>query len=90
LIDADRTRVDLSIGYTLKGTLAQLGRPALVQGLATRITAEFANNLDRRLSGAPEGVANAAPSDLNGLSLFFGAVRAYVARCFVRIGRRSG
>jgi carbon-monoxide dehydrogenase small subunit len=90
LIDTDRTRVDLSIGYTLKGTLAQLGRPALVQGLATRITAEFANNLARRLSGAPEGVANAAPADLNGLSLFFSAVRAYVARCFVRIGRRSG
>jgi carbon-monoxide dehydrogenase small subunit len=89
-VDANTTRVDLSIGYTLKGTLAQLGRPALVQGLASRITAEFADNLDRRLSGAPTLEANAKPADLNGLSLVFSTVRAYVARLFARSRRGSG
>jgi aerobic carbon-monoxide dehydrogenase small subunit len=85
-LDANRTRVDLSIGYTLKGTLAQLGRPALVKGLASRIIAEFAGNLDRRLSGTPLPAANAAPEGLNALSFFFATLRAYVARWFVRDG----
>jgi aerobic carbon-monoxide dehydrogenase small subunit len=86
-MDAGKTRVDLSIGYKLKGTLAQLGRPALVQGLAGRIIAEFADNLDRRLSGAPTLAPHAAPAELNALSLFFSAVRAYLARWFAPRGR---
>jgi carbon-monoxide dehydrogenase small subunit len=73
------TRVDLSIGYTLKGMLAQVGRPGLVRDLAGRLIAEFAGNLDRRLSGAPLA-AGPKPADLNGLSLFFGVLRARLAR----------
>jgi carbon-monoxide dehydrogenase small subunit len=78
------TRVDLSIGYTLTGMLAQVGRPGLVRDLAARLIAEFAGNLDRRMSGAPPRDAVAAPAELNGLSLFFGALRAQVARWFGR------
>ena len=89
-IDSTNTRVDLSIGYTLKGTLAQLGRPALVRGLADRMVAEFTSNLDRYLSGTPLAAANASPTELNALSLIFATVRAYVARWFVRDGRGSG
>ena len=44
------TRVELSIGYTLTGLLAQVGRPGLVRDLAARLIAEFAVNLDRRMS----------------------------------------
>jgi aerobic carbon-monoxide dehydrogenase small subunit len=84
-LEANRTRVDLSIGYTLKGTLSQLGRPALVRGLAERIIAEFAGNLDHRLSGVSV-TPGAAPAELNALSVFFATVRAYVARWFVRDG----
>jgi aerobic carbon-monoxide dehydrogenase small subunit len=84
-LDANRTQVDLSIGYTLKGTLAQFGRPALIQGLAGTMIAEFANNLDRRLS-APSVAASAPPVDLNALSLLLRTVRAYFARWFVRDG----
>jgi aerobic carbon-monoxide dehydrogenase small subunit len=84
-LDASRTQVDLSIGYTLKGTLAQFGRPALIQGLAGTMIAEFANNLDRRLS-APSVAASAPPVDLNALSLLLRTVRAYFARWFVRDG----
>jgi len=71
------TRVDLSIGYTLTGMLAQVGRPGLVRDLAARLIAEFAGNLDRRLSGAP---ADAAPAELNGIALVLGSLRAWVAR----------
>jgi aerobic carbon-monoxide dehydrogenase small subunit len=76
------TRVDLSIGYTLTGMLAQVGRPGLVRDLAARLIAEFASNLDRRLSGTSPGEAVAASADLNGMSLVFGLLRARVARWF--------
>jgi carbon-monoxide dehydrogenase small subunit len=71
------TRVDLSIGYTLTGMLAQVGRPGLVRDLAARLIAEFAGNLDRRLSGT---ATDAAPAELNGMALVFAALRARVAR----------
>ena len=78
------TRVDLSIGYTLTGMLAQVGRPGLVRDLAARLIAEFAANLDRRLSGASPDDAVAAPADLNGMSLVTGLLRARIARWFGR------
>ncbi|MBT1510719.1 2Fe-2S iron-sulfur cluster binding domain-containing protein [Bradyrhizobium sp. SRL28] len=71
------TRVDLSIGYTLTGMLAQVGRPGLVRDLAARLIAEFASNLDRRLSGTSPGDATAA--ELNGMALVFSLLRARVA-----------
>ena len=72
------TRVDLSIGYTLAGMLAQVGRPGLVRDLAARLIAEFAGNLDRRLSGTSP--AEAVATDLNGMSLIFVHLRARIAR----------
>jgi aerobic carbon-monoxide dehydrogenase small subunit len=72
------THVDLSIGYTLTGMLAQVGRPGLVRDLAARLIAEFAGNLDRRLSGTSEG--DAAAAELNGMALVFSLLRARVAR----------
>jgi carbon-monoxide dehydrogenase small subunit len=60
------TRVELQVGYTLKGTLAQFGRPGLVRDLAARITADFATNLEARLAGKPPA---ATASSLNPLSL---------------------
>jgi aerobic carbon-monoxide dehydrogenase small subunit len=77
------TRVDLSIGYTLTGMLAQIGRPGLVRELAARLIAEFAGNLDRRLAGTPSDAA-AAPAELNGISLALGLLRARFARWFGR------
>jgi carbon-monoxide dehydrogenase small subunit len=72
------TRVDLSIGYTLTGMLAQVGRPGLVRDLAARLIAEFAGNLDRRLAGTSSGDTVAA--ELSGISLVIGLLRARVAR----------
>src|SRR5262249_23040863 len=84
------TRVDLSIGYTLKGMLAQVGRPGLVRDLASRLITEFAANLDRRLSGAPRATTGTRPAELNGLSLFFGVLRARLARWLARSSTNDG
>jgi aerobic carbon-monoxide dehydrogenase small subunit len=81
------TRVDLSIGYTLTGMLAQVGRPGLVRDLAARLIAEFAGNLDRRLSGTSPGDATAA--ELNGLALVFSLLRARVAGWVGRFSSRN-
>lgn len=68
-------RVELSVGYTLKGALAQFGRPGLVRDLAARITTQFARNIEARLAGEdpPE-----ASRELSPLSLVFGMVRGWV------------
>jgi carbon-monoxide dehydrogenase small subunit len=50
--DANTSDVALNIGYTLKGPLAQFGRPGLVRDIAARLTADFARNIEARLSGA--------------------------------------
>ena len=69
------TRLELDVGYTLTGPLAQFGRPGLVRDLAGRISADFARNLDARLSGA----AAPAPAGLNPLRLLVDLVRARLA-----------
>ena len=81
------TRVDLSIGYTLTGMLAQVGRPGLVRDLAARLIAEFAGNLDRRLSGIPPGDATAV--ELNGMALIFSLLRARVSAWVGRFSSRN-
>ena len=89
-IEGGKTRVDLSLGYALTGILAQVGRPALVRDLASRLTREFASNLDRLLSGAPLSRSSAAPADLNGLSLLWSAVRTALARWFAHPPKGDG
>ena len=76
------TRIDLSIGYSLTGVLAQIARPGLVRDLAARLTEQFARNLERRLSGAAPDASAAAAQSLNGLSLLTGLLRARV--CAIR------
>ena len=83
-LDGDTaTAVELSIGYTLTGLLAQVGRPGLVQDLARRLVADFAGNLDRRMSGASP--QEAAPAELSGWSIVSDVLRARVARVFGRL-----
>lgn len=67
-IDATVTRVELSIGYSLRGILAQIAREGLVRNLAARLTAAFAQNLERQLSGS-SGRETAQPIDGVGLLL---------------------
>jgi carbon-monoxide dehydrogenase small subunit len=56
-IDEGSTRVEITIAYRLTGMLAQFGRAGLVQDLAARLTAAFAQNVETRLSGAARPAA---------------------------------
>jgi carbon-monoxide dehydrogenase small subunit len=82
------TRVELSIGYSLTGMLAQVGRSGLVRDLAARLIAEFARNLDRRLSRGADATATPA-AELNGISLVFGLLRDRAARALRRLVGRG-
>ena len=73
--DGAATRVDLLIGYTLTGMLAQVGRSGLVRDLARRLAAEFAANLDRRLAGVAP-----VKTRLDGASFLIDALRARLPR----------
>ncbi|PIT05261.1 carbon monoxide dehydrogenase [Bradyrhizobium nitroreducens] len=77
------TAVELSIGYTLSGMLAQVGRPGLVRDLAKRLVAEFAGNLDRHLSGTAPGQATAA--ELSFWSMISEVLHARLVRMFGRV-----
>jgi carbon-monoxide dehydrogenase small subunit len=77
IADGAATRVDLLIGYTLTGMLAQVGRSGLVRDLARRLTAEFAANLDRRLAGIAPAQTDAR---LDGISLLIGTLRGRLPR----------
>jgi carbon-monoxide dehydrogenase small subunit len=87
--DGAATRVELSIGYSLTGMLAQVGRSGLVRDLAARLVAEFAGNLDRRLSGDVTSAPSAA-ADLNGVSLILGLLRERATNVVRRLTRRGG
>ncbi len=82
------TAVELSIGYTLTGMLAQIGRPGLVRDLARRLVAEFAGNLDRHMSGASP--REAASAELSGWSIVSDVLRARLARIFGRVFTGKG
>ena len=72
------TRVELSIGYSLRGFLAQIAREGLVRDLAKQLTAEFARNLGSSLAGtAPE-----QPRQLNGLILAFDLLKKALQKAF--------
>ena len=88
IADGAGTRVKLSIGYSLTGMLAQVGRSGLVRDLAARLIAEFAKNLDRKLSG-DTGASAAPAAELNGISLVFGLMRDRAARMLQRITGRG-
>jgi carbon-monoxide dehydrogenase small subunit len=74
------TRVDVTVGYTLTGMLAQFGRSGLIRDIASRLTEAFAKNLEARL-GAGEGQAVSAPAaELNAGSLVYSAIRDRLRR----------
>jgi aerobic carbon-monoxide dehydrogenase small subunit len=72
--DTAATRVDVEVGYTLTGPLAQFGRSAIVQEIAARMTETFARNLHARLDHGDSGTGAAeapAPAALDAGSLVF-------------------
>ena len=49
------TRVDVEVGFTLTGPLAQFSRSSIVQDIARRMTESFAHNLQARLNQGDSG-----------------------------------
>ncbi|HSV01326.1 MAG TPA: 2Fe-2S iron-sulfur cluster-binding protein [Roseiarcus sp.] len=82
-------RVDVDVGYTLTGMLAQFSRAGLVQDVANRLTGAFARNLEARLSAGNDGAGQLpAVRELNAGSLIAGVlfdkVRGFLGRFFGR------
>ncbi len=83
------TEVRFSIGYSLRGTLAQFARPRLVSDIAERMTADFARNLDHALSGLPPNSTAANTPSLDGVALLGDVLRKRARRLLRKIWRRS-
>jgi len=83
------TEVRFSIGYSLRGTLAQFARPKLVHDIAERMTADFARNLDQALSGLPRNDHAGTATSLDGISLLRDVLRQRARRLLRNIWRRS-
>src|SRR5258708_4889432 len=81
--DGQSTEVAVTIGYTLTGMLAQFGRPGIVQDVAARLTAAFAQNLEARLGGK----AAAGDGGLDAGSLIVSAVAGRLRELFRRVFR---
>jgi aerobic carbon-monoxide dehydrogenase small subunit len=84
------TRVTFSIGYSLRGMLAQFARPGLVRDLVERMTADFARNLDQALSGSSDAHQSGEPA-LNGFAVLGDVLRQRVRHLVQRLfGGTSG
>jgi len=79
------THVELSIGYSLRGMLAQIARDGLVRDLAARLTADFARNLDRHLGGDQLSGSIEVSKSLDGIPLLFDLLRTRVLRVIRRV-----
>jgi len=80
----NETRVDVSIGFTLTGALAQFSRSGLVQDVAGRLIAMFVRNLEAKLSGNTVAIQGEAPG-LDAASLVFDVLKARLKRLFGRL-----
>ena len=63
----------------LAGPLAQFGRTSLVQDFVSRLTAQFARNVEAALAGS-----TAAPKQLDAGGMLWAVVKAWLARIFGR------
>ena len=77
------SKLEFEISYALRGSLAQLGRPAIITAFANEIGTQFARNLDARLAGE-SGVV--VPARLNGLDLAWKTFKSVVLALF---GKRN-
>jgi aerobic carbon-monoxide dehydrogenase small subunit len=82
------TRVELSIGYSLQGILAQIAREGLVRDIAARLIADFARNLERQLSGAAKSGPAQQTKSIDGLALVFDQLRKLVREIARRTWKR--
>lgn len=81
----DQTRVEVTIGYTLTGALAQFSRSGLVQDIANRLIAVFVQNLEARLAGRAESPP-ATEFDAGSLvtQALIGRIKRFFERLFLK------
>ena len=84
------TRVDIEVGYALRGALAQFSRSGIVNDLAERLTAAFAKNVEARPSGGEDSSRGAvAPqAALDAGSLILSVIRTRIRRFLDRLRGR--
>ena len=90
--DGAATRVEVDVGFTLTGPLAQFSRSSLVQDIARRMTAAFAQNLQARLdaqsAGRPDSAPSAQAAELDAGSLFLSVLWNRITAFFRRLAGR--
>ena len=85
--DGQSTEVAVTIGYTLTGMLAQFGRPSIVQDVAARLTAAFAQNLEARLGGKAASDLSSGDGGMDAGLLIFSALARRLQELFGRLFR---
>ena len=84
--DAGATRVDIDVDLTLAGPIAQFGRSGLVTETANVLIADFARNLEDRISTSARTAGNVAQpaKRINVLAVLLEAVRTRIRILFGR------
>jgi carbon-monoxide dehydrogenase small subunit len=82
------TEIALIVRALLSGPLAQFGRAGIVENLAARITEQFAQNLEARLSGRAAGNEK-TQAPLAAGSLLGQVIAARVKSLFAKVWRRQ-
>jgi carbon-monoxide dehydrogenase small subunit len=72
--DGQTTHVELAVGYSLRGILAQIARHGLVRDMASRLVTDFANNLNRAIS--MPGAERPRSKPLNGIGFVLRLVKS--------------
>jgi len=68
--DGRETVIAIKAEFILSGALAQFGRSSLINDIAGRLTADFANTLQQKLSGTTTGeIQRAMAQDVHAFSL---------------------
>jgi carbon-monoxide dehydrogenase small subunit len=86
--DPQATRVDVDVGYTLTGMLAQFGRTNLTRDIVGRITKAFVQNLEARMA-APGQTARLPAAELNAGALVFSTIVERMKRWFGKLTGRA-
>lgn len=81
----NQTKVDLNIGFTLTGALAQFSRSGLVQDVAGRIIAVFVQNLEARLAHKGGAEPPAMVKEFDAGALMRSMVTDYIKRAFRKL-----
>jgi len=84
--DATGTKVDIAVEYNLQGALAQFSRSSLADELGRRLVADFAANLNNRMTGSSDQASATVNVNAGEMvwSLFWNRIRRLFGRGTIR------